>query len=148
MIRAALLTLALTSPAVAQSKDRRGPSDEFFEGTYDIVGRTVADPEKTYAGRATLAAKDGRIEVARCIGGETTKGHITYEEFGGDRLIYLRGEFDEATAVTCQFAIDNDNYPRLACFLYPPDDPYIKTPGLEFFIYPQWTFPDKPEPCE
>jgi len=101
----------------------------------------------TFAGHASLTDDGERLSVKRCIGDTVTTGHLTCEEWGADRPIFLKGAFDDDLKATCEFGVDNDNYARLSCYTYPPGDPHIEVPGLEFFIVARWKYPDQQQSC-
>lgn len=148
MMRVPALAIAVLCalPAWAED-DRRGPDNAYFEGTYEFIGRGPGADGALYAGWAAIEDAGERLSVSRCIGGETETGHLTYEEWGADRLIFLKGELWPGHGATCEFGNDNENYPRLTCYTYPLDDDAIETPGIETYIHARWPKPDHAKGC-
>lgn len=145
MKRVALLAILCAAPAMAD--ERRGPDNAYFEGTYEFTGRAPGAEGQFYGGWAIMRDAGDHLAVTRCIGGESETGRLTYEEKGGDRLIFLNGSFWTGAGASCQFNNDNDNYPRLTCYTWPEDDSGIEIPGLESYIPVQWPAPDHAADC-
>lgn len=144
----AQLILGISGGVAHADENRRGPDNSYFVGTYELTGRGPGAGGQSYSGWAVIRDEGKQLSVTRCIGGKSETGHLAYEEWGPDRLIFLNGSLWAGHGASCEFANDNENYPRLACYTYPLGDNPTKTPGIEFYIHARWPKPDHAKGCE
>jgi len=62
-------------------------------------------------------------------------------------LPYLTGLFEEGVGADCEFAVDNNNYAHLACYLATPGEPGPEVPGLEFYVIAETPGADSTDAC-
>lgn len=119
------------------------PPDEFFAGTYVIIGQKPGDG-LSYKGRAEIEIKDKKILLSRTIGGKTKRVEGVFHLAGEMKRKSLKFEWKNGSRkaeMLCQYSIDFDNYPRLTCLWSDGGDGTKRLPGFETY-YPLAPFSD------
>ena len=101
-------------------------------GQYDLIGKSIGS-KNTYFGEVSIAGTDENMTVTRTINGKIVKGTAAIEHTTGEKIHVLRMRFEENGKnfeETCLVDIDLDNYARLTCHLYIPNET-VSEPGLE-----------------
>ncbi|MFK8011445.1 MAG: hypothetical protein AB8B80_05355 [Marinicellaceae bacterium] len=122
-----LLMFCVTS---LQAKDSNAIIGMVF-GEYDLIGKSIGN-NNTYFGQVSIEGTDDDIQVIRIINGKTTKGKATINKtIDGVKVLRIRfRENEKQYEKKCLIDIDLDNYARLTCHLYIPNETKNK-PGLE-----------------
>ena len=120
---------------------RDDPPDDFFAGSYAIVGQKPADGT-AYKGRADIEVRDDKIFLSRTVGGKTTTVEGKFHFAGESKRKSLRFAWKDAQGsaeMFCQYGVDFDNYPRLSCLWTDGRKSREGLPGFESY-YPLAAF--------
>lgn len=135
---AALLTLAILSPAAAGEPDD-APEWDFVVGRYWLVGR-YPDSAASYGGSAQIERIGGRLSLSRTIAGRQTRvyGIVRRADPGEARVLAFRWGESRPREMVCLIGGDLDNYPRLTCNWGLVGNPH-RQPGMEaYFSVEPW----------
>jgi hypothetical protein len=116
---------------------RDDPPDDFFAGSYAIVGQKPADGG-AYKGRAQIEIKDHKILLSRTIGGKTTTVEGKFYPGGESKKKSLQFTWKDGQSnaeMFCQYSVDFDNYARLSCMWSDGKKSRDGLPGFESY-YP------------
>ena len=123
-----LMCLFLSSVVYAEDSFQA----RFVEGEYLLIGQEI-DSDETYQGRVSIYLESDQLIVKRTINDKVVMGDARFETaLNGDASV-LRIRFTDNGVkheTTCLLRSDLDNYARISCYLYYPDQDITK-PGLE-----------------
>ncbi len=111
-----VLVLLLSAPCLVAGADGGKDLPGFLEGNYGLVGRRPGTGE-TYSGTVTIKARDGGLEVIRCVGGSRHAGQGSIVLVTADRIPALSVRWgDGKKEYRGRYDIhgDADNYARLS----------------------------------
>ena len=108
-------------------------------GKYKLIGKAV-DSDETYAGKVEISEDDQLLKVRREIDGQIIMGVASVEPALHGEAQVLRIRFTQDNTKyeqTCLWQSDLDNYARISCYVYQPDEE-TREPGLEV-MFPDHT---------
>lgn len=128
-----VVLLFLPLPGVAEDESM---IRNFLVGDYLLVGNGP-DSDEPYTGKVRLYLEGSALKVRRTINGQTVTGNAAIETALRGEAKVLRIRFTEGETVyekTCLSQSDLDNYARISCYLYRPEES-TESPGLEALFY-------------